>query len=272
MSVIKNFTRTLAVAVILLLSCKTVAQTTTEQPILPWEEDFVTKWGLNDDIAWMAEDISEFDLQYNDGFRAGIWGLTASSARFYGLIVNKAVDERFNVKKSTEAVAKYMHHLLAFHHGDTLAAITMFINTPLVEEHDSLFKRPSCSNKHISMKTLLMLDSAYNAKQKTVIVTKPIPFCTIVSTPADTTTVNQHLAVVDNAREVMTTGNDSSDQVKPAVVQEEEKATVYYVKKGDTLSRIARIYGVKVSDIMKWNRLKGDVIWPDQMLFIRMDK
>lgn len=270
MSVIKNFTRTLALAVILLLSGNTDAQTTAEQPILPWEEDFATKWGLNDDIAWMAEDISEFDLNYNDGFRAGVWGLTASSARFYGLIVNKVVDERFNVKKSTEAVAKYMHNLIAFHHGDTLAAITMYINTPLVEEHDSLFKRPSCSNKHISMKTLLMLDSAYNAKQKTVIVTKPIPFCTIVSTPADTT-ANQHLAAVDNAREVMTAGNDSSDQVKPAVVQE-EKAAVYYVKKGDTLSRIARLYGVKVSDIMKWNKLKSDVIWPDQMLFIRMDK
>lgn len=261
----------MTVAVVLLFTGETDAQTTAEQPILPWEEDFSTKWGLNDDIAWMAEDISEFDLQFNDGFRAGIWGLTASSARYYGLIVNKAVDERFNLKKSTEAVAKYMHNLIAFHHGDTLAAITMYINTPLVEEHDSLFKRPTCSNKHISMKTLLMLDSAYNEKQKTVIVTKPIPFCTIVSTPADTT-INQHLEVVDNAREVMTVDNGSSDQVKPAVVQEEEKATVYYVKNGDTLSRIARLYGVQVSDIMKWNKLKNDIIRPDQMLIIRMTK
>lgn len=271
MSVIKNITKTLIVAVILLLSVKIDAQTTTEQPILPWEEDFATKWGLNDDIAWMAEDISEFDLQFNDGFRAGIWGLTASAARFYGLIVNKAVDERFNVKKSTEAVAKYMHNLITFHHGDTLAAITMYINTPLVEEHDSLFKRPACSNKHISMKTLLMLDSAYNAKQKTVIVTKPIPFCTIVSTQTDTTE-SRNLMVIDNAREVMTVEKDSSDKVKPAVVQEEEKATVYYVKAGDTLSRIAKLYGVKVSDIIKWNKLKNDIIRPDQMLLIRMAK
>ncbi len=271
MPVIKNFTRALTVAIILMFSGKTDAQTTMEQPILPWEEDFTTKWGLNDDIAWMAEDISEFDLNYNDGFRAGVWGLTASSARFYGLIVNKAIDERFNVKKSTEAVAKYMHHLIAFHHGDTLAAMTTFINTPLVEESDSCFRRPACSSKHISMKVLSMLDSAYNATQKTVVVTKPIPVCTIISIPTDTTK-NQRLAMVDNVREVMTVENGSSDQVKPAVVEEEDKAIVYYVKKGDTLSHIARLYGTKVSDIIKWNKLKSDVIWPNQMLFIRTAK
>lgn len=253
-----------------LFAMESAAQT-PEQPVLPWEEDFINKWELNDDIAWMAEDISEFDLNYNDGFRAGIWGLTASSARFFGLTVNKAVDERFNVKKATEAVAKYMHNLIAFHHGDTLAAITMYINTPLVEETDSAFRRPACAIKHVSLKTLALLDSAYNTKQKTVVVVKPVPVCTIAGMRTDTTEQRQQ-TIIDNARQVMTTGKENSDEVKPAVMEEEDKATIYYVKKGDTLSHIARIYGVKVSDIMKWNNLKNDIIRPDQMLFIRITK
>ena len=270
MSNIKYFTKILTVAITLWFSGKTVAQTTVEHPILPWEEDFTTKWGLNDDVAWMAEDISEFDLQFNDGFRAGIWGLTTSSARFFGLKVNNAIDERFNVKKSTEAVVKYMHNLIAFHHGDTLAAITMYINTPLVEETDSAFRRPACTTKHISLKNLALLDSAYNTKQKTVVVVNPVPVCTIAGMKTDTTEQSQQ-ALIDNNRQVMTTGKENSDEVKPAIVQE-EKATVYYVKKGDTLSRIAKIYGVKVSEIMKWNKLKNDLIWPDQMLFIITSK
>ena len=270
MTEIKHFTKTLTIAVTTLFAMESVAQT-PEQPVLPWEDDFVNKWELNDDIAWMAEDISEFDLNYNDGFRAGIWGLTASSARFFGLIVNKAIDERFNVKKSTEAVAKYMHNLIAFHHGDTLAAITMYINTPLVEETDSAFRRPACAMKHISLKTLALLDSAYNTKQKTVVVVKPVPVCTIAGMRTDTTEQRQQ-AIIDNARQVMTTGKENSDEVKPAIMDEEDKAIVYYVKKGDTLSHIARIYGVRVSDIMQWNKLKNDVIRPDQMLFIRTNK
>lgn len=268
---IKHITRVLVLATTLLLSIKAGAQTAIQQPVLPWEEDFITKWGLNDDIAWMAEDISEFDLNYNDGFRAGIWGLTASSARFYGLKVNNAIDERFNVRKSTEAVVKYMHNLIAFHHGDTLAAITMYINTPLVEEHDSAFRRPECTVKHISLEALAALDSAYNAKQKIVVIRKPVQFCTIAGTNDTVKATQIDPKVVDNATQVSAV-DEQAKVVKPAVVEEEDKAIVYYVKKGDTLSRIARLYNVRVSDIMKWNNLKNDVIRVDQMLFIRVGR
>ena len=37
-------------------------------------------------------------------------------------------------------------------------------------------------------------------------------------------------------------------------------ATVYYIRKGDTLGSIARKYGVTVSQIKKWNGLKSDMI------------
>lgn len=271
MTVIERIRKTTTIVIFVLFTVIYLNAQTTEQPILPWEEDFVNKWGLNDDIAWMAEDISEFDMNYNDGFRAGIWGMTASSARFYGLKVNSVIDERFNLKKSTEAVARYMNNLIAFHHGDTLAAITMYINTPLVEEGDSAFKRPKCAIKHIDIDVLAKLDSAYNAKQTIIIIKKPIPVCTTIQEPTKNGAKIQP-TIADNIKQVMTVDETSKEIVKPAVVVIEEKEIIHVVKKGDTLTKLANKYGVSISDIKKWNKLKGDIIIIDQKLTIRTSK
>lgn len=48
----------------------------------------------------------------------------------------------------------------------------------------------------------------------------------------------------------------------------EPKYIVYVVKSGDTLSKIAKNYHVKVSDIKKWNNLKSDFIRDKQKLKI----
>lgn len=57
----------------------------------------------------------------------------------------------------------------------------------------------------------------------------------------------------------------------PPKVEERAKAPqyiVYTVKSGDTLSKIAKKYHVKVSEIKKWNNLKSDVIQINQKLKI----
>ncbi|MDE7102934.1 MAG: LysM peptidoglycan-binding domain-containing protein, partial [Bacteroidales bacterium] len=40
------------------------------------------------------------------------------------------------------------------------------------------------------------------------------------------------------------------------------------VRRGETLSSIAKRYGVKVDDLMSWNKLKSTVIYPNQLLHI----
>jgi len=47
-----------------------------------------------------------------------------------------------------------------------------------------------------------------------------------------------------------------------------EEEIIYVVKRGDYLSKIANIYGVKVSDIRAWNNLKNDLIFVNQKLVI----
>lgn len=57
---------------------------------------------------------------------------------------------------------------------------------------------------------------------------------------------------------------------KPKVTKKAEPKTITYtVKKGDTLTGIAKKYKVTVNDLKKWNNLKSDFIRENQKLKIR---
>lgn len=50
------------------------------------------------------------------------------------------------------------------------------------------------------------------------------------------------------------------------------EAVSYTVKRGDSLDRIARAYGVSIADIRSWNDLTGSRIYPGQTLTIKSDE
>ncbi len=50
------------------------------------------------------------------------------------------------------------------------------------------------------------------------------------------------------------------------------EAVPYTVKRGDSLDRIARAYGVSLSDLRSWNDLTGSRIYPGQTLTIKSDE
>jgi len=61
----------------------------------------------------------------------------------------------------------------------------------------------------------------------------------------------------------------SSDRVKVASKPKVKKTVVIYkVKKGDTLGEIAEKHGVKTADIRKWNKIRGNRIFPGKKLKI----
>lgn len=57
---------------------------------------------------------------------------------------------------------------------------------------------------------------------------------------------------------------------KPDLTEQEKNKTIYYrIKRGDTLTSIARIYKVSVNDLIKWNNIKfPNLIFPDTILKI----
>ena len=60
----------------------------------------------------------------------------------------------------------------------------------------------------------------------------------------------------------------NEEKAKAAVKAKTSNYITYTVKSGDTLNKIARKYHVKVSDLKKWNKLKGDMIREKQKLKI----
>jgi len=76
---------------------------------------------------------------------------------------------------------------------------------------------------------------------------------------------NQKLAVPPFAQK---TTISAPTVVKPTAAQKAavNKAEVYTVKSGDTLSKIAASHKVKLADLMSWNDIKGHLIYPGQKL------
>ena len=61
---------------------------------------------------------------------------------------------------------------------------------------------------------------------------------------------------------------EKAKEIAQVQAQKERKSITYVVKSGDTLNKIAKKYHVKVSDLKKWNKLKGDMIREKQKLKI----
>ncbi len=94
---------------------------------LPWDSLFVS-YGLTESMAMIPTYISsDFDINYNDGYSAGIWGLTAPVARRYGLIINNEIDQRYDLKLSSEVAARYLKDLMA-HYGNEKVATLAYLN------------------------------------------------------------------------------------------------------------------------------------------------
>ena len=73
---------------------------------------------------------------------------------------------------------------------------------------------------------------------------------------------------LEEAKEQLAEKQEKTKEQVKAKAKSESKYITYVVKKGDTLNKIAQKYHVKVSDLKKWNKLKGDMIREKQKLKI----
>ncbi len=75
----------------------------------PVIEPILKEKGIPEDFKYLAVAESGFNPSAVSSARAiGFWQFMKGTAREYGLIVNKEVDERYNPLKSTEAACKYL--------------------------------------------------------------------------------------------------------------------------------------------------------------------
>ena len=94
---------------------------------LPWDSLF-TAYGLTKSMAMIPTYVSaDLNINYNDGYSAGIWGLTTPVARKYGLIVNNEIDQRYDLRLSSEVAARYLKDLIT-HYGNEKVATLAYLN------------------------------------------------------------------------------------------------------------------------------------------------
>ena len=74
----------------------------------PIIEPLLKKYGIPDDFKYLA--VAESGLQNNSSpaGASGFWHFLKSSAREYGLEVNRNVDERYNLELATKVAAEYL--------------------------------------------------------------------------------------------------------------------------------------------------------------------
>jgi len=76
---------------------------------LPVIEPILKENNIPDDFKYLALIESGLQNITSPASAKGYWQLMEKTAKQYGLVVNKEVDERYNVEKATVAACKYLH-------------------------------------------------------------------------------------------------------------------------------------------------------------------
>lgn len=71
-------------------------------------EPILKKYGVPDDFKYLAMAESGLENVISPAKAVGVWQILESTAKEYGLEVNSAVDERYDLEKSTELACKYL--------------------------------------------------------------------------------------------------------------------------------------------------------------------
>ncbi len=101
---------------------------------LPWDSLFAS-YGLSDSMSMIPTYISaDLDVNYTDGYSAGLWGLTPPVARRYGLIVNNYTDQRYDLQLSSDAAARYLKDLMTLYGNEKVAILAYLNGSALISE------------------------------------------------------------------------------------------------------------------------------------------
>ena len=74
----------------------------------PMIEEILEENNIPDDFKYLALIESGLENVFSPSGAAGFWQIMKGTGREYGLEVNYAIDERFNLEKSTRAACKYL--------------------------------------------------------------------------------------------------------------------------------------------------------------------
>ncbi len=227
----------------------------------------------------------------------GMWQFMKGTARMYGLKVTRSIDERKDPAKATEAAARYLNDLLAmFGMEDPFLGICAYNagegkilnalrNISYTERSFwTLVKKGLLHNEtdqyipQLIAVTLMNRDPGkYLAASNAINSIEPVN----KEEEEDEEIIDTLHGTRENSGEEKAASTDVEKtpavDTEPAVEKEEKDQkeekqgntpTEYSVKKGETVFRIAKRFGVTVKNLQDWNNLRGNNIYPGQKLIL----
>ena len=231
------------------------------------------------ELKYLPLALSGMQRNYCQGDRCGIWQLPTLTAMHYGLIINENQDERLDMEASTFAALDYLNDLYQ-QYGDWWYSILAYTNSPIALQHalNRYGKTPELwdfrdqnllPNTQIISDFIACVFLGNEGRLKFVKIDEPaitVFPSTPVQKPVKVAEPNKVAESVETPTKTNVTNNTKTSSSKSSGASTTQK---YKIKKGDTLTKIASKYHVKVSDLKKWNKLKSDKIREGQTLIIK---
>jgi membrane-bound lytic murein transglycosylase D len=260
---------------------------------LPHIEEMLEKNGVPDDLKYLA--IAESALRPHAASKrgaVGFWQFTEYTGRKSGLVINQRIDERRNILASTRAVIRYFRHLREAFGSWALAAAAYNMGeeglmTEILEQGTNDYYQlylPLETQRYVfrilCVKLIFSQPEGYGFKLSDEDYYLPLEFDRIrVDCFQDTPiriiakAAKTHFKAIkdlnpeirghylpEGSREILIPkGASTGFSVRYGELLRQwltdQKERIYVVKKGDSLSSIARRFNVPLLAIIFWNRL-----------------
>lgn len=298
-----------------------------------YDEFFLTSFEALDlppTLRYLPLALSSMKSDYQEGDRKGVWALNSFVAVKGGLRINEHLDERFNIYKSTEVAAAYLHSLYQLY-GDWWKVILAYSNsaislnkalpsdtsalnpwtlygkpelatTDVIERYIFLvavlntqstadFQAPVYSlvdlqrelSRDAFLKTLQLSETDFSKANPVYRGDRLVPVKGYKLRLPESKALKYRELEEEIYR--LTLANDTAFLQSQLAKNSKRKAELekqikknpphvisYRIRRGDTLGHIARRYGVRVSDLKRWNKLRSDMIREGRILIIRKSK
>lgn len=154
----------------------------------PIIEPILKENNIPDDFKYLAVAESGLDNVVSSAKATGFWQFMPKTAKDYKLIVNKEVDERYNLEKSTQAACNYLNDayekfgnwtLVAASYNMGRGGLSRRLSEQKVDSYYDLFLNQETSRyvfRIIAIKTIMSKPSNYGFKLRKQDLYKTIPF------------------------------------------------------------------------------------------------
>jgi hypothetical protein len=131
----------------------------------PEIEEILKENSIPDDFKYLALAESAFSYRVSSAGAVGFWQMMKSTAEAYHLEISKDVDERYNLKKSTEAACRYFKDAYQELHNWTLVAASYNMGIAGVERELQYEKENSYYDLSLNQETARYVYRILSLKQ-----------------------------------------------------------------------------------------------------------